>query len=253
MPRYLLKLAYNGTAYHGWQIQVGAHTVQAEINEKLSLLLGEDINVTGCGRTDTGVHAREFYAHFDISVKAEKILKTMDTVYRLNSFLPPDIAVYSIKKVNDDFNARFDAKSRTYKYYISRRKNPFLQNTSYLYTGKLNIAVMQKGAEILLEYDDFTSFSKLHTQTKTNICKIFSAEWQQNDDLLIFTIAADRFLRNMVRAVVGTLLELGKEKINLDDLRTIIEAKDRNRAGFSVPAQGLFLEKVEYEGGEETR
>ncbi len=246
MPRYLIKLAYKGTAYHGWQIQKGAHTVQAEVNEKLSLLLGGEINVTGCGRTDAGVHAREFYAHFDIPEKSEKILKSMDAVYRLNSFLPPDIAIYSLKKVADGFNARFDAKKRTYSYYISRRKNPFLQDTSYLYTGELNINAMQKGASIFLEYDDFTSFSKLHTQTKTNICKIFSAGWDVKDNLLVFTVSADRFLRNMVRAMVGTLLEAGKNKITVDDIKKIIESKNRSNAGFSVPAHGLFLEKVEY-------
>ncbi len=246
MPRYLIKLSFKGTAYHGWQIQPGAHTVQAELNTKLSMLLGEDINVAGCGRTDAGVHARVFYAHFDISGITEKRMKSMDAVYRLNSFLPSDIAIFSIEKVNENFNARFDAKSRTYSYYIARRKNPFLQETSYLYTGKLNIEAMQKGAAILSRYDDFTSFSKSHTQTKTNICKIFSARWQQNGDLLVFTISADRFLRNMVRAIVGTLLEIGKGKIEAGDMHGIIEAKDRKKAGFSVPAHALFLENVEY-------
>lgn len=244
MKRYFIKLAYNGTNYHGWQIQENAHTVQAEINEKLTLLLGEEINVVGCGRTDTGVHAREFYAHFDVTeLKTEEA----DLCYKLDKFLPSDITVYQIFGVKNDFHSRFDAKSRTYQYYISRRKNPFLTDQSYHFSGPLDYANMEGACKYLFEYEDFTSFSKLHTQTTTNNCKIIAAHWKEVEGTVIFTITADRFLRNMVRVIVGTILEIGKGKLEVEDMKKIIEAKDRSKAGFSVPAHGLFLEKVEYE------
>ena len=242
--RYFIKLAYNGTNYHGWQIQDNAHTVQAEMNEKLSLLIGQEINVVGCGRTDTGVHAREFYAHFDV---VELKTDEADLCNKLDKFLPPDIAVYQIFEVKPDFHSRFDAINRTYKYYISRRKNPFLTDQSFYYHGPLDYAKMEDACKYLFEYEDFTSFSKLHTQTTTNNCKITAAHWKEVEGTVIFTISADRFLRNMVRAIVGTILEIGKGKLKVKDMKKIIEAKDRSKAGFSVPAQGLFLERVEYE------
>ncbi len=244
MIRYFMQLAYNGSSYHGWQIQDNAITVQEEINRKLSLLLRESVNIIGCGRTDTGVHARDFYAHFDVS--APITFTENDFLFKLNSFLSKDIAVYHLWKVPSDFHARFSATSRTYKYYISTKKNPFFKNFSLEYTSKLNLKAMQQASEYILMYNDFTSFSKLHTQTKTNLCKIFYAGWEQKEDLLIFTITADRFLRNMVRAIVGTVLEIGKNKISADEIKNIIEAKNRKNAGFSVPAKGLFLEKVNY-------
>jgi tRNA pseudouridine38-40 synthase len=244
MIRYFLKLAYRGTAYHGWQVQENAHTVQAEINEKLSILLDEPINVVGCGRTDTGVHAREFYAHFEV----EKPIKWEpdDFVFKLNRFLPQDIAVYLLKEVPNDLHARFSATSRTYRYYISQRKDPFQRDLSLEYTGALDLEAMQEAASYLKNYTDFTSFSKLHTQTATNNCKIAEAFWTTEGSYLVFTITADRFLRNMVRAIVGTLFEIGKGKMDPNDMKTVIEARNRSRAGFSVPAQGLFLEKIEY-------
>lgn len=243
MQRYLIQLAYNGSNYHGWQIQENAHSVQAELTEKLSILLKESIQLTGCGRTDTGVHASDYYAHFDI----ENIKwKTIDLVYKLNSFLPSDIVIYGISEVSDKYNSRFSAISRTYKYYINKVKNPFKEGTSYYYNGELNVEEMNRACLYLFDYIDFTSFSKLHTQTATNNCKIEYARFDNFENELVFTITADRFLRNMVRAIVGTLLEIGKGKLDAADMKRIIEAKDRSAAGFSVPAHGLFLEKVIY-------
>jgi len=242
--RYFIKLAYNGTNYHGWQIQENAHTVQAEINEKLSLILGKEINVVGCGRTDTGVHAREFYAHLEI----EKLkLKLSDLTFKLDRFLPGDIVIQKIFKVAPDLHSRFSAIDRTYKYYITKVKDPFLLNQSYFYHGPLNIEAMKTSCQYLFQFTDFTSFSKLHTQTNTNLCSIKKAEWEADGDVLIFTITADRFLRNMVRAIVGTMMEIGKGKISEKEMKSIIEAKDRSKAGYSVPAEGLFLEKVNYD------
>jgi len=244
MPRYFLKLTYRGTAYHGWQIQDNAHTVQAEMNEKISTLCEEPVNVTGCGRTDAGVHARNFYLHFDL--QQPLTFGPQDFVFRLNRFLPEDIAAYGVWEVPSETHARFDVISRTYRYYISRQKDPFVQDTALIFTGRLDVEAMQQAANYLLDYEDFTSFSKLHTQTTTNICRLAEAGWEQREKMLIFTITADRFLRNMVRAIVGTLLEIGKGKLKPEDMKTIIEAKDRSKAGFSAPAQGLFLEEVRY-------
>jgi tRNA pseudouridine38-40 synthase len=244
MARYFLKLAYRGTAYHGWQVQQNAHTVQAEMNEKISLLCDEDVHVVGCGRTDSGVHAREFYLHFDL----ENTLPFDDKnfVFKLNRFLPKDIVVYGVWPVSARLHARFDAVSRRYRYYILTEKDPFLADMAMPYTRALSRKAMQQASEFLLGQQDFTSFSKLHTQTASNICHITEAYWKQTGNQLVFTITADRFLRNMVRAIVGTLLEVGRGKIKPDAIKEIIEAKDRSAAGFSVPAQGLFLEAVCY-------
>lgn len=243
MKRYFIKLAYNGKNYHGWQIQENAHTVQAEINEKLSLILGQTINVVGCGRTDTGVHAREYYSHFEI---ADISIDLNSLIGKLNNFLPNDISIQNIFEVKPELHARFSAISRTYKYYISTKKNPFKSEFSYFFHIPLNIAEMNKASRFLVDFSDFTSFSKLHSGTNNNICKISFAQWELKNDMLVFTITADRFLRNMVRAIVGTLLEVGKGKLTAEDVIQIIESKSRSGAGFSVPAEGLFLEKVEY-------
>jgi len=243
VERYFIKLAYNGTNYHGWQIQKNAHSVQAEINEKLSLILGNQINIVGCGRTDTGVHAREFYAHFDIE---NLKLNPEDLRYKLNQFLPEDIYIKSLFNVESEMHSRFSAVERTYKYYITRVKDPFAQNQVFFYNGPLNTEAMQASCNYLFDYTDFTSFSKLHTQTTTNLCTIINANWQLDSDRFVFTITADRFLRNMVRAIVGTMMEIGKGKMPAVEMKKIIEAKDRSKAGFSVPAKGLFLEKVTY-------
>ncbi len=243
MKRYFIHLAYNGTNYHGWQIQENAHTVQAEINEKLSLLLKSGINVVGCGRTDTGVHARDFYAHFDFE---GGITDPADLAYRLDQFLPKDIIIMDVKEVSPEIHARFSAISRTYAYYISSRKAPFLNGQCYVYTGDLDMDAMSSSCKYLFSYTDFTSFSKLHTQTATNNCKISQASWKKEGAMLIFTVTADRFLRNMVRAIVGSMIEIGKGKLKPEDLGRIIEARDRSKAGFSAPAHGLFLENVDY-------
>lgn len=244
MKRYFIHLAYNGAHYCGWQVQPHSPTVQAELERCLSLKLGQQVEVTGCGRTDTGVHARSYYAHFDLENPIED---ANELAYRLNVFLPNDIVIYRIWEVKPASHARFDALSRTYHYQIARTKDPFHQDDSYAYYGPLDIAKMQQAADLLQEYTDFTSFSKLHTQVKTNNCRIMEARWLEQDGLLVFRIKADRFLRNMVRAIVGTLLEVGKGRMTLDDFRGVIEQKDRCSAGESVPAQGLFLQEVDYD------
>ena len=243
MKRYFIHLAYNGANYCGWQIQPQSPSVQAELERCLSLKLGQPVSLTGCGRTDTGVHARCYYAHFDLGTSIDDCT---ELVYRLNVFLPPDIVVYRIWEVNPELHARFNAVSRTYHYQITQTKNPFHQNDAYYLYGPLDVEKMQQAANLLFDYTDFTSFSKLHTQVKTNNCKIMEAQWFEQDGLLVFRIKADRFLRNMVRAIVGTLLEVGKGKMSVDEFQSIIERKDRCSAGESVPAQGLFLQEVAY-------
>lgn len=243
MKRYFIQLSYKGTNYHGWQIQPNAISVQEVVEKTLSTVLRQIVEVVGAGRTDTGVHASFFMLHFDLN---EELNNLENLVYKLNSLLPTDIAIQKIWQVSNDLHARFSAVSRTYKYYISTKKNPFKADTSFKYLLPLDIGKMNEAARILAEYEDFTSFSRLHTDVKTNNCKILWAEWEVLNTQLIFTIKADRFLRNMVRAIVGTLLEVGKGKLSLSDFRKIIEAKDRGAAGASAPAKGLFLVDVEY-------
>ncbi|MCF6365559.1 MAG: tRNA pseudouridine(38-40) synthase TruA [Bacteroidales bacterium] len=241
--RYFIELSYKGTNYHGWQFQPNAITVQEELEKVFSLLLNSNIKITGAGRTDTGVHAINYIAHIDVNEQIPDIPKLL---YKANSFLNQDIAIYDIYKVKDDVHSRFSAISRTYEYRIHKTKNPFLKDVSYYINSRLNFEKMNKAAMLLFEYEDFTSFSKLHTDTKTNICKIIKANWKQRGEQMIFTIEADRFLRNMVRAITGTLLEIGKGKINLNDFRKVIESKNRSNAGVSVPAHGLFLTEIRY-------
>lgn len=243
MQRYFIELAYKGTNFHGWQIQPNAVSVQECLEKALKTITRETIAVTGAGRTDTGVHASYYVAHID----SENLnLDHPDFTHKLNSFLNKDVVVFSISKVQSDAHARFNAVSRTYQYHINLRKDPFTQETSWYFFRQPDINVMNEANRILFEYTDFTSFSKLHTDVKTNNCKIFLAEWTQSGANIIFTVKADRFLRNMVRALVGTILEVGTGKINLDEFRAIIERKDRGEAGLSVPAHGLFLTDVEY-------
>jgi tRNA pseudouridine38-40 synthase len=242
--RFFIQLAFNGKNYNGWQIQKNANSVQATLNDGLTLLLNQSINVVGCGRTDAGVHARKFFAHFDV----DGITDTQVLADRLNGYLPKDLVITRIFPVKPGSHARFDATARTYRYYISRKKNPFLQDLTYHFQGNLDVEIMNQGASMLLTINDFSSFSKVKTQVKTNFCKVSSATWETEQDMLVFTITADRFLRNMVRAIVGTLLKLGRHKISLDEFKSIIESKKRARAGDSVPAHGLFLEKVSYPG-----
>ena len=242
--RYFIFISYKGTSYHGWQLQPNSITVQKIMDNALSVVLNEDITTTGAGRTDAGVHASFFCAHFD-SLSPDLILKT-NLVFRLNSFLPEDISVSSVRKVLPDAHARFSAVSRTYKYYISRIKDPFFNSSSWFLHGDIDIEIMNMACGILIRHSDFTSFSKLHSGSKTNICKIWLAFWHEEENRLVFTIKSDRFLRNMVRAIVGTLIETGFGKMNLDKFEEIIVAKDRCRAGISAPAKGLFLTDIEY-------
>ncbi|KFE99230.1 pseudouridine synthase [Chryseobacterium formosense] len=243
MLRYFIEFSYNGKNYFGYQIQPKDISVQEELEKALSTILREKIKTTGAGRTDTGVHAKKMFAHFD----TEQILNDK-LVHQLNSFLPADIGIKRIFQVKDDFHARFDATFRTYEYYISLEKNPFTQDSAWQYWRKpLDINKMNEACKILFEYEDFTSFAKLHTDNKTNLCKMYKAEWEQNGTELKFTISANRFLRNMVRAIVGTMVEVGSGKIQPEDVRKVIENKDRNSAGTSAPAHALFLVDVGYE------
>jgi tRNA pseudouridine38-40 synthase len=241
--RYFIRLSFHGANYHGWQIQPNAITVQQVLNQDLSLLLGEEIQVTGCGRTDTGVHARVFYAHMDCR---QAQASDPAFLFRINNKLPEDIAIQEIIPVRPDAHARFDALSRTYLYQISRRKEVFNRDLSHYLYGELDFQAMQKASEMLKEYSDFTSFSKVDTDTRTNDCRIEMARWAITEEAMVFTIQADRFLRNMVRAIVGTLLALGFGKISLDGFREILKSRDRSRAGTSAPARGLFLADVQY-------
>jgi tRNA pseudouridine38-40 synthase len=247
MPRYFIQLSYNGFSYNGWQIQDNTpHTVQQILQDKLSILLGKTTDVVGCGRTDTGVHAKDYYAHFD-SDKENLQLQESNLKYKLNKILPFEIAITSVYLVNDTASARFDAETRTYNYLIHQQKNPFLTHSSYYFFGQLNVDAMNNAANYLLSVEDFTSFSKLNTQTKTNNCKVSKAIWTSDkNDELMFTITANRFLHNMVRSIVGTLLEIGKGKMSLDQFKTIVANKNRNEAGMSVPAHALYLSEVIY-------
>ena len=245
--RYFIHLAYNGTPYHGWQIQPNASSVQETLENAFSLLLGETIGIVGCGRTDTGVHAADFYAHFETEQELSEANLTQLT-FKANSFLSDDIRIYRIFMVNNDIHARFSATARTYQYHVSNVKQPFGKDFCHRVFYKPDIELMNKAAKILFEYTDFTSFSKLHTQTATNNCTILYARWDMVEEEYVFTISANRFLRNMVRAITGTLLEVGRGKLSLDDFRKVIESKNRCNAGTSLPAKALFLTKVEYEG-----
>lgn len=244
MPRHFIYLAYNGKNYCGWQIQPNGITIQEVIEKNLSTLLRSKISITGAGRTDAGVHARLMVAHFDCEVTFESSVLSE----KLNRILPKDILIYKIVRTKPEAHARFDAISRTYNYYITTQKDPFYYDFLYKITYPLDCHLMNKACEILFEYTDFTSFSKLHTDVKTNNCKIMKAEWKVENNIRIFTIQADRFLRNMVRAIVGTLIEVGRGKLSLDDFRKVIESKDRSKAGTSVPGKALFLSGIEYPG-----
>ncbi|MFD2823212.1 tRNA pseudouridine(38-40) synthase TruA [Lacinutrix iliipiscaria] len=240
--RYFLELSYNGTAYHGWQNQPNAISVQEVIEKNLSILLKENIAIVGAGRTDAGVHASQMFAHFETQV----VFFETDLVYRLNSILPKDIAIHDIYKVKLDAHARFHAVSRTYLYRIALQKNVFTFNDAFYVKQDLELSKMNDAAQILLQYKDFQSFSKSNTDVKTYHCKIMHAEWEIVNQELQFTIKADRFLRNMVRAIVGTLVNIGLGKIEVENIHDIIKSKDRSEAGFSVPAHALYLKQIEY-------
>ena len=240
--RFFIELSYNGKAYHGWQNQPNAISVQEVLENALSTILKTNISTMGAGRTDAGVHASQMFAHFDFNEKIE----TADLVYKLNSYLPKDIAVASIFEVKPNAHARFNALSRMYHYKISTLKNVFDYNFAYQVHLSLNVEAMNAACNILFEYKDFQCFSKSKTDVKTYNCDIKEAFWTKTSNGLIFTIKADRFLRNMVRAIVGTLVDVGLGKISIEDFRGIIESKNRGKAGLSVPAKGLFLTKIKY-------
>ncbi len=242
--RYFIFLSFKGTSYHGWQLQPNSVTIQGIIDNALSMVLGEKIRSTGAGRTDSGVHACFFCTHFDSS--ASDLAERENLIFKLNRFLPRDISITGLKKVLPDANARYSAISRTYKYFVSRKKDPFSEDSSWFLYGNPDVELMNKAALLLPDHSDFTSFSKLHSDNKTNICKIFQARWEEAGDKIVFTIKADRFLRNMVRAIVGTMIDLGLHKLSLEEFEAVIKAGNRSLAGMSAPARGLFLVAVEY-------
>ena len=242
--RYFMRLGYKGAAYHGWQVQPHDCSVQQTIEEAMATLLRTPTPVTGAGRTDAGVNARLMVAHFDTEQPIPDIERF---IHGLNALLPPDIAIYSIAPVHDEAHARFDATSRTYKYFAVTRKDPFHYPLSWKCPPDLDFDLMNRAAARLLDYTDFTSFSKLHTDVKTNNCRIMQARWEPlGDGEWVFTIQADRFLRNMVRAIVGTLLEVGRGRMTVEEFCHVVEQKDRCQAGTSVPGRGLFLTRIDY-------
>lgn len=244
LQRYFLEIAYDGTRYHGWQLQPNAIAVQQKLNDALAIILRQPVETIGAGRTDTGVHARQLFVHFEISNFEFRI---SNFEMSLNALLPHDIAVKRIIPVHAEAHARFDATQRSYEYHIHFTKDPFKQNYSWqIKKGELDVELMNQATAIMMEYTDFSCFSKSNTQVKTNNCKITRAEWVRDDDSLIFYISADRFLRNMVRAIVGTCLMVGRKEIEPEGIRQIIESKNRSNAGTSVPACGLYLTEVKY-------
>jgi len=239
--RYFLEISYNGSNYHGWQKQENAHSVQAELEEKLAVIVNQKLQVVGSGRTDTGVHAKQQYAHFDLDFPF-----TDPLLFRLNCILPRDIAVKNAFLVKDTAHARFDAFYREYEYVISKVKNPFLQGFSWEFTKLLSVSLMNEATQALLQNEDFESFSKTRTNVNHYRCKISKAIWREEADKIVFTIGADRFLRGMVRAIVGTMINVGLGKIIPEKMDAIIRAKARAKAGSSAPPSGLFLTKVHY-------
>ena len=242
--RYFIELAYKGSNYHGWQIQPNAVTVQEVLDKALSTYFRQKVETLGCGRTDTGVHATQFFAHFELTNHSSDLKGTV--IQSINSLLPYDISASRFIETTADAHARFDATLRSYEYHIHYSKNPFLHELSWMLRDQLNIEEMNKAAAQLLNYTDFSCFSKSNTQVFTNNCRISRAEWVQTDKGLIFHISADRFLRNMVRAIVGTMVDIGKGKLAPEEIHDIIQSKNRSNAGASVPACGLYLTTVKY-------
>lgn len=246
--RYFIHLSYDGTRYHGWQIQPNGISVEGELERCLSTLLRAPIDVVGAGRTDAGVHARHMVAHFDITPDAPSVISSCeDLAYKLNRILPPDIAVYKVETVSDEMHARFSATARTYHYYISTARDPFSRHYTWLTHFNLDFPLMNEAASLLLEHKDFACFCKSHTDVKTTLCDVTEARWIQTSETeWYFRIRANRFLRNMVRAVVGTLVEVGRHRMTLEDFRQVLESGKRTRAGESMPGNALFLERIEY-------
>ncbi len=238
--RYFLEVSYKGTAYSGFQVQHNANTVQAEVEKAFLVLQREKVEMTGSSRTDAGVHALQNFFHFDHNGELHP-----QFLYKLNAILPADIVARRISPVTADAHCRFDATGRRYRYYIYRQKDPFLQETAYFFPYSLDLDIMREGAEVLKEYTDFTSFSKRNTQVKTFECRIIESEWVLENDILVYNVTANRFLRGMVRGLVGTMLKLGRHKMSIDEFRRIITSRDCTRASFAVPGRGLFLQKVD--------
>lgn len=240
--RYFIEISYQGKKYHGWQSQPDANSIQEEINKAISVVLQEEIIVLGAGRTDTGVHAEQMFAHFDTENELD-----INYVFKFNSVLPEDIVIHTLEKVKEDAHARFDAVSRSYQYKIWLGRNPFLLDSTWqIHYQKLDVNAMNEAAKLLLEYENFQAFSKVKTEVKTYNCDVTEATWVQNGNELTFHISANRFLRNMVRAIVGTLVDVGKHKISTQEFRNIIVSRDRSKAGLSVPAKGLYLTEITY-------
>jgi tRNA pseudouridine38-40 synthase len=239
--RYFLELSYDGTPFVGWQRQPAGDSVQSCLEDALSILFRKPLTIVGAGRTDAGVHAHQLFAHVDLDEHVDQ-----DLTFRLNKLLPKEIAVRNFIAVTQDAHARFDAVSRIYRYHITTQKNPFLQKRSYQFAKPLDLDLMNQAAKILIDHKNFKCFSKSKTDVKTYVCDIQQVHWQQNGSKLVFFIQANRFLRNMVRAIVGTLIEVGLRKISISDFEAILASRDRSQAGYSVPAHGLYLEKVNY-------
>lgn len=244
MSRYFIKLGYRGAPFHGWQIQPNAVSVQEEVEKALSTVLRVPISIVGAGRTDTGVNARTMYAHFDYDGALPEKGRLLVS---LNRLVGRDISIHDIFKVADDAHARFDASERTYKYFVAFEKTPFFYPLSWHCPNGLDLDKMNEAAKLLINTEDFTSFAKLHSDAKTNICKVTRAEWKLEGDMAVFTISADRFLRNMVRAIVGTLVDVGRGKLTLDQFQNVIDRKDRCSAGQSMPGEALFLWDIKYD------
>lgn len=245
--RYFITLSYDGAAYCGWQRQPNAPSVQQTLERALSTLLREEVEVVGAGRTDTGVNASRYVAHFDCE---QGVKDCAQLVYKLNLILPHDVAVQEVRRVRADAHARFDAVEREYTYYLSQRKNPFRRHSAWQYYVPLDMERMNEAARALVEWEDFTSFAKLNSNNKTNICHVTRAEWQrsaEDEELLIFTIRADRFLRNMIRAIVGTLVDVGRGRYTVEEFRDILHSLDLSRSSAGAPAVGLFLSDVQYD------
>jgi tRNA pseudouridine38-40 synthase len=239
--RYFVELSYDGTPFVGWQRQPAGDSVQSCLEDALSILFRKPLSIVGAGRTDAGVHAHQLFAHVDLDEHVDQ-----DLTFRLNKLLPKEIAVRNVIAVTQDAHARFDAVSRIYRYHITTQKNPFLQKRSYQFAKPLDLDLMNQAAKILIDHKNFKCFSKSKTDVKTYVCDIQQVHWQQNGSELVFFIQANRFLRNMVRAIVGTLIEVGLRKISISDFEAILASRDRSQAGYSVPAHGLYLEKVNY-------
>jgi len=243
MSRYFLEVSYKGTNYSGFQIQQNANSIQAEIEKAFQILQKEKISLTGSSRTDAGVHALQNFFHFDFEGEINSHF-----VYKMNAILPGDIVAQKLIPVNQEAHCRFDAMSREYKYFIYQHKDPFLKDRAFYFPYKLNIVLMQQAAEVIKTYTDFTSFSKRNTQVKTFNCCIMESKWEWEDECLVFYVKADRFLRGMVRALVATMLKIGRGKMTIAEFKNVIEEKDCSKASFAAPSQGLFLMSVNYKG-----